>query len=116
MGPTITSTTLNETEQTVAAPPATRVVRATLLYEHRRLLGRVTAIALLMSLGNRVRNTQRYTAVTIIMPPDQQGSGAMLLAPLAARSGGLGSLAGGLLSSHHRGTLCRFVGEWGCRR
>jgi capsule polysaccharide export protein KpsE/RkpR len=46
---------------------------------------------------------KQYTAVTSIMPPEQQGSSAMLLAALAGRGsslGALGSLAGGFLGEH----------------
>jgi uncharacterized protein involved in exopolysaccharide biosynthesis len=82
--------------------PAHWAVRALLLWQHRRLLARVTVIALALSLGIAFLIPKQYTAVTSIMPPDQQGSGAMLLAALAGR-GGLGSLsglAGGLLGEH----------------
>ena len=65
---------------------------------------RVTAIALVVSLGIAfLVIPKQYKAITSIMPPDQQGSGAMMLAALAGRSaglGGLGSLAGGLLGGH----------------
>jgi uncharacterized protein involved in exopolysaccharide biosynthesis len=103
MSPTITTQALNETEQTVASPPSDWVARTTLLWNHRRMLGRTTAVALVVSLGIAFAIPKRYKAVTSIMPPDQQGSGALLLAALAGRSGGLGSLgslAGGLLSGH----------------
>jgi uncharacterized protein involved in exopolysaccharide biosynthesis len=91
----------NETAQTVAA--TMWVVRASLLWEHRRLLGRVTAIAMVVSLGIAFVIPKSYKATASIMPPDQQGSGATLLAALVGRSGGLGglgSLAGGLLGGH----------------
>jgi capsule polysaccharide export protein KpsE/RkpR len=103
MSPTITPQTPTQTDQAVAASPASWVDRATLLWEHRRILGRVTALALVGSLTIAFVIPKRYKAVTTIMPPDQQGSGAMLLAALANRSAGLGTLgnlAGGLFSSH----------------
>lgn len=102
MSPTITQTRY-QPEQSPAPPAAPWVTRATLLWEHRRLLGRVTAIALVVSLAIALAIPKSYKATTSIMPPDQQGSGAMLLAALAGRSGGLGSLgslAGGLLGGH----------------
>ena len=77
--------------------------RASLLWKHRRVLGRVTAIALVIGLGIALVIPKQYKSVTSIMPPDQQGSGAAMLAALATRSvglGGLGGLAGGLLSGH----------------
>jgi uncharacterized protein involved in exopolysaccharide biosynthesis len=102
MSPTITQTRY-QPEQSAAPPVAHWVTRATLLWEHRRLLGRVTAIALVISLGIAFAIPKSYKATASIMPPDQQGSGTMLLAALAGRSGGLGglgSLAGGLLGGH----------------
>jgi capsule polysaccharide export protein KpsE/RkpR len=86
-------------------------VRATLLWKHRRILIRVTAISLVVSLCIAFAIPKRYKAVTRIMPPDQQGSGAMMLAALTARAGsGLGalsSLAGGLLGA--RTTTALFI-------
>lgn len=78
-------------------------VRAMLLWQHRRILSRVVAISLVASLGIAFLIPKEYKASTSIMPPDQQGSGAMILAALAGRGGGLGtlgSLAGGLLGEH----------------
>ena len=101
MSPSVMTSSPNETAQIVAAP--LWVVRASLLWEHRRVLGRVTAIALVVGLSIALAVPKRYKAVTSIMPPDQQGSGATLLAALVGRSGGLGglgSLAGGLLGGH----------------
>ena len=75
-------------------------IRAGLLWKHRRILLKVTAIALAAGLCLAFAIPKEYTAATSIMPPDQQGSGAMLLAALAGREGGLGalgSLAGGFL-------------------
>jgi uncharacterized protein involved in exopolysaccharide biosynthesis len=89
------STLLNEAEQISPAPAATWIVRATLLWNYRQLLVRVTSIALVLSLVTAFIIPKRYKAIARIMPPDQQGSGAMMLAALAGRSGaagGLGSL------------------------
>jgi uncharacterized protein involved in exopolysaccharide biosynthesis len=102
MSPTITQTR-SQPEQSTTPPAPHWVTRTTLLWEHRRLLGRVTAIALVVSLVIAFAIPKSYKATGSIMPPDQQGSGAMLLAALAGRSGGLGSLgslAGGLLGGH----------------
>jgi capsule polysaccharide export protein KpsE/RkpR len=101
MNSPVMTSPVSETTQNVAAP--TWVVRASLLWNHRRMLGRVTAIALVVGLGIALVIPKRYKSVTSIMPPDQQGSGAALLSALASRSiglGGLGGLAGGLLSGH----------------
>lgn len=77
--------------------------RATLLWSRRRLLARVAVIALALSLVLAFVIPKQYKAVARIMPPDQQNSGAMMLAALAARTSGLGalgSLAGGFLGGH----------------
>ena len=106
MSPSIMASSANETVPMVAAP--TWVVRASLLWQHRRILARITAISLVVSLGLACVIPKQYKAVTTIMPPDQEGSGAMLLAALAGRStglGSLGSLAGGLLGGHPTAAL-----------
>jgi uncharacterized protein involved in exopolysaccharide biosynthesis len=108
---TVTPQTPHETVQAVALPPTHWAARAALLWEHRRMLGRVTAAALVVSLAIAFAIPKRYKAIASIMPPDQQGSGAMLLAALAGHSGGLdglSSLAGGLLSGHP--TTALYVG------
>jgi capsule polysaccharide export protein KpsE/RkpR len=76
--------------------------RALLLWQHRRVLSRLTAISLLVSLGISFAIPKQYKSSTSIMPPEQQGSGAMLLAALshAGGLGALGGLAGGLLGGH----------------
>lgn len=84
------------------------VIRALLLWKHRRLLARVIGISLLLSLGIAFSIPKQYKSVTSIMPPDQQGAGAMMLAALGSRTSGLGalgSLANGLLGAHSSGDL-----------
>jgi len=79
------------------------VLRTLLLWRERRLLSRVTGIALLVSLAIAFSIPKQYKSTTSISPPDQQHSNAMMLAALAARSGSLGSLgsiAGGLIGGH----------------
>jgi len=82
--------------------PAHWAVRATLLWQHRRILVRVTAISLVVSLGIAFLIPKQYKASASIMPPDQQSSGAMMLAALAGHGGlgSLGNLASGLLGGH----------------
>jgi len=78
-------------------------VRAMLLWEHRKMLVRVVAISLVISLAIAFTMPKQYKSITSITPPDQQNSSAMMLAAMAARSGGLGALsglAGGLLGGH----------------
>jgi|SRR6202789_149771 uncharacterized protein involved in exopolysaccharide biosynthesis len=92
-----------ESELIATPRPPNWVAHATLLWQRRVFLARVTAVALVLSLVIAFSIPKQYKSTTRIMPPDQQGGGALMLAALASRSGGLGalgSLAGGLLSSH----------------
>ena len=92
---------LDETMQFGNEP--TWAIRAMLLWKHRRALALVTGISLLVSLAFSFSIPKQYKSTTSIMPPDDRGSNAMLLASLAGRSGGfgaLGSLASGLLGGH----------------
>jgi capsule polysaccharide export protein KpsE/RkpR len=82
--------------------PSHWAVRASLLWQHRRVLARVGAISMVVSLGIAFLIPKQYKSTASIMPPDQQGSGAMMLAALLGH-GGLGSLGGlatGLLGGH----------------
>ena len=79
------------------------VVNARLLWLRRRMLARVTGIALVLSLVTAFSIPKQYKSITSVMPPDQQSSSSMLLAALAGRSGSLGtlgSLAGALTGGH----------------
>jgi uncharacterized protein involved in exopolysaccharide biosynthesis len=90
-----------ETAPTPQRPPIHWATQIHLLWEQRRLLSRIAAASLLLSFAIAFLMPKKYTAVTSIMPPEQQGSGAMLLAALAGHDGlsTLGSLASGLLGS-----------------
>ena len=86
----------------VSAPPqANWVTNATLLWDYRRLLARVSGTALVLSAIIAFLLPKQYDSVARLMPPDQQGGSAALLAAVAGRSlgglGSLGSLAGSLL-------------------
>jgi uncharacterized protein involved in exopolysaccharide biosynthesis len=77
--------------------------RTMLLWKQRRMLARVAAISLVASLGISFAIPKQYKSTTSIMPPDQQGSSAVMLAALAAHSSSLGplsGLAGQLLGGH----------------
>jgi uncharacterized protein involved in exopolysaccharide biosynthesis len=96
---------LDETMQIGYKP--TWAIRAMLLWKHRRKLALVTGISFLVSLAISFSIPKQYKSTTSIMPPNEQGSSAMLLATLAGRSGGLGalgSLASGLLGGGHTST------------
>lgn len=83
-------------------------IRALVLWKRRRLLARVIGISLLVGLGIAFSIPKQYKSDTSIMPPDQQGTSAMMLAALSSHApglGALGSLASGLLGTHSSGDL-----------
>jgi len=107
MLPTSASPSVNQPAATTA-PSVNWVINANVLWVHRRTLFYATLLALLAGLAIAFSIPKRYQSGARIMPPDQQGSSAMLLAALAGRSsglGGLGSLAGGLLGGHTTAAL-----------
>src|SRR5580700_10722569 len=90
-------------EQMLIAYQPLWAIRTMLLWKQRRMLARIAVIAFLVSLGIAFILPKHYKSSTSIMPPDQQGSGAMMLAALAGHSeslGALGGLASGLLGAH----------------
>ena len=99
--------------------PTDWLSRGILLWQYRHALARVIAIAMVASLGIAFLIPKQYKSIASIMPPDQQGSGAMLLAALAGRSGSLGSLgslAGGLLGTRTNTALYENLLESGTIR
>lgn len=86
--------------------PAHWAARALILWRHRRVLLRVTAISLVVGLAMAFLIPKQYKSSASIMPPEQ-GSSAMLLAALVGHSelGGLGSLASGLFGAHSSSAL-----------
>jgi capsule polysaccharide export protein KpsE/RkpR len=91
-------------------PPHTAwVANANLLWQHRQSILRSTVIALVLSLSIAFLIPKRYQASASIMPPDQGGGSAAMIAALAGRSGGalggLGGLAGSLLATHSTSSL-----------
>jgi uncharacterized protein involved in exopolysaccharide biosynthesis len=83
---------------TKAQPMANWVRNANLLWDHRRLLAKVTAVALILSAAIAFLTPKRYESIARLMPPEQPSSGIAMLAALAGHSSGglagLGSLAG----------------------
>lgn len=91
-----------------AEPVANWIGNANLLWAARGWLLKATAIALAVSLGIAFLIPKRYEATARIMPPEQGGGGAAMLAALAGRGSGLGALsglAGGLFNSHETSAL-----------
>src|SRR6185312_811891 len=75
----------------------------------RRLLARVTGIALVLSALIAFLIPKQYESGARLMPPDQPSTGAAMLAAIAGRAiggiGGFGNLAGSLLGGRTSGAL-----------
>ncbi len=89
---------------------AHQVERLRLLWEHRRLLFRVSAAGLIVATLIAFLIPKQYTSTTQLMPPDSQSTSNMMMAAgLAGKAGnGLGAMAGDLLGLKSSGAL--FVG------
>jgi capsule polysaccharide export protein KpsE/RkpR len=99
----ITSTPARAIVEINQQVPAHWAARASLLWRHRRMLARVTLIALVVSIAIAFLIPKQYKATASIMPPDQQNSGALMLAALSRGGSGMGSLgtlASSLLGGH----------------
>jgi capsule polysaccharide export protein KpsE/RkpR len=85
------------------------VISATTLWDRRRLLFRIAAISLLLSLLIAFTLPKRYKSSAQIMPPSNSSASTAMLAALAGRAlggaGGLGSLAGSLLGGNNTTAL-----------
>ncbi|MCU1322801.1 MAG: lipopolysaccharide biosynthesis protein [Acidobacteriaceae bacterium] len=95
---------------TPAALRANWVANATLLWEQRRRILRITFVGAVISIIVAFVIPKRYEASARIMPPEQGGGGgAAMIAALVGRSGsgggGLGSLASSLLGTHNTSAL-----------
>lgn len=95
-------------EPSLAAGTLTWTGRVALLWVHRRSLLRAFLVSAPLSVCIAFAIPRQYESVARIMPPDQQMSGATLIAALAGRTGSLGALggiAGGLLGGHATAAL-----------
>lgn len=85
------------------------VTNANALWERRRLLVRVAAISLMLSLLFAFLLPKQYKSSAQIMPPSNPGMGTAMLAALAGRAlggmNGLSSLAGSLLGGNNSTAL-----------
>ena len=104
------ATNASSTDETNAPPRSPNwIANATLLWESRRFLAKVAVTGFAVSLCIAFLIPKRYEASASIMPPDQGGGGAALLAALGGHGGaglgGLGSLAGSLLGAHNTSSL-----------
>lgn len=95
----------------IAVPPERHnegwVPNTSLLWDRRRTLARVFLYSLLLSMVIVFLIPKQYESTTRIMPPEQQGMGAAMLAALAGKAmpGALGALAGGMLGMKDSGAL-----------
>ena len=64
---------------TKAQPMANWVRNANLLWDHRRQLAKVAAVALFLSAAIAFLTPKRYESVARLMPPEQPSSGAATL-------------------------------------
>lgn len=106
----MTTMPVSSSAERTAAPTAAWARNVLYLWERRRTLQRVGIVALLLSTIIAFTLPKHYQSSTNLMPPDQQGSGAAMLAALAGRTGGaegsgLGMLASGLLGAKSNGEL-----------
>jgi len=102
-----------QTEQLIAPEYESRevtpnwVTNASVLWVHRRVLGRTAAVALLFALVIALVIPNKYQSTARIMPPESAGGTTALLAAITGRSefGGLGGLASSLLGARTSGPL-----------
>ncbi|RXH54197.1 GumC family protein [Granulicella sibirica] len=88
------------TPASLMTPSSVWTTRLWFLWRRRPLLARAGAISLVLGFTIAFLTPKRYTSSAAIMPPDQSGSGALMLAALSGHSNGLGalgSLASGFL-------------------
>jgi uncharacterized protein involved in exopolysaccharide biosynthesis len=84
------------------------VANANLLWANRRTLTRVAALAFIVSTVTAFVLPKQYESTTRIMPPEQSGGSAAMLAALVGKESsatGLASLASGLIGGHGNGAL-----------
>jgi capsule polysaccharide export protein KpsE/RkpR len=97
------------TKDSLQTPPAkaTWVENAFLFWECRRTFARVTGIVFVLSIMLALSLPKEYVSGARIMPPEQGGNSAAMLATLLGKSsaGGLAGLAGSLLGGKNTGAL-----------
>jgi capsule polysaccharide export protein KpsE/RkpR len=95
-------------EAQVEKPDEAWISNLTFLWAKRRILARAIAIMFVLSTGTALLMPNQYESATRIMPPQQSGGGAAILAALAgkgATAGNLAGFAGGLLGARSTGAL-----------
>src|SRR5258708_33749764 len=82
--------------------------RLRLLWDQRRLVGRLTLGGLVLGTRLACILPAQYQCTVQLMPPDTQSSSGAMLAALSAKAGGIGAMAGDLLGGNSTGAL--FIG------
>lgn len=90
-----------------APEKATWVENASLFWDSRRLFARVAGVTFMLSILLALSLPKEYVSRARIMPPEQGGNSAAMLAALVGKSsaGGLAGLAGSLLGAKNNGAL-----------
>ncbi len=95
----------------VPAGKVTWVENASLLWDSRKIIIRVSAIVFVLSILFALSLPKEYVSGARIMPPEQAGSNAAMLAALVGKgaagggAGGLAGLAGSILGAKNNGAL-----------
>ncbi len=83
------------------------VENASLFWDHRRLFARVVGVTFILSIICALSLPKEYESGARIMPPEQGGNSAAMLAALVGKgtAGGLAGLAGNLLGAKNNGAM-----------
>ena len=94
-------------EPLVSMEKANWVENASLFWDFRRVFARVAGIVFVLSVLVAILLPKEYVSGARIMPPEQGGNTAAMLAALVGKSsaGGLAGLAGSLLGAKNNGAL-----------
>src|SRR5258708_1564754 len=92
---------------TAVMEKANWVENASLFWDYRRLFARVSGIVFVLSIVVALLLPKEYVSGARIMPPEQGGNTAAMLAALVGKgsAGGLAGLAGSLLGAKNNGAL-----------
>jgi capsule polysaccharide export protein KpsE/RkpR len=94
-------------DSAVKARRATWVENASLFWDYRHLFVRVAAVVFVLSILFSISLPKEFVSSARIMPPEQGGNSAAMLAALVGKgsAGGLAGLAGSLLGAKNSGAL-----------
>jgi capsule polysaccharide export protein KpsE/RkpR len=83
------------------------VTNASLFWDHRHIFSRVAVVVFVLSILVALFLPKEYVSIARIMPPEQGGNSAAMLAALVGKgsAGGLAGLAGSLLGAKNNGAM-----------